>query len=418
MLKVPKGIPKEDRAEYRRFFFHSDIAQSRVVLALLTIAIAAFGLSDYLLLGLSFQFYLVEIFRILLVVYSIIVILKLKKRKTFRSYDSTLFLYLLAFVAFSLFVNTSRPEGFTVQVVILGMSVFAFYLALPTRFLNQFILSSFYTVGEAILLFYIMPRVDMPQFIPILSTLVFANLIAALASWQFNYYRWLVFKDLSRLRKSERFVVIGQTVGMVGHDIRNPLQAITNDLFLVEDELKRNPSCKSEDIAESIDSINENIGYINKIVSDLQDYTGKLTLNITSVHIRSVFLSLLDHIPKTIKTEIIAEDFTLKTDGTYLKRILSNLVMNAVQAMPNGGQLMLEAKAVGNKAMISVMDTGVGIPTEAKPNLFTPLFTTKAKGQGLGLAVVKRLVMVLHGTITFESEVGKGTKFIIELPIE
>lgn len=418
-MQVPKGIPKEDKAEYRRFFFRSDIAQSRVVLALLAIAVAAFGLSDYLLLGLSFQFYLVEILRFLLVIYSILVILTIKKRKSFHSYDSTLFLYLIAFIAFSLFVNTSRPEGFAVQAVILGMSVFVIYLALPTRFLYQFILSSFYTVGESILLFFILPTLDQPQFIPILSTVLFANMIAALASWEFNYYRWLVFKDLSRLRKSERFAVIGQTAGMVGHDIRNPLQAITNDLFLVQDELKRNPSCKNEDIAGSINSINENIGYINKIVSDLQDYTGKLTLNITTVKIKSTFLSLLDNIPKTIKTHVVVEqDFSLKTDATYLKRILSNLIMNAIQAMPNGGELTLEAKTSGNKVVINVMDTGIGIPSEVRSDLFTPLFTTKAKGQGLGLAVVKRLVVALNGRITFESKEGKGTRFIIELPIE
>lgn len=419
MFRVPKGIPKEDKAEYRRFFFSSDIAQSKVVLALLAIAIAAFGVSDYVLLGLSLQFYLVEILRFLLVIYSIIIILTLKNRKSFHSYDSTLFLYLLTFVAFSLFVNTSRPEGFAVQAVILGISVFVIYLALPTRFLNQFILSSVYTVGESILLFFIMPTLDQPQFIPILSTLLFANMIAALATWEFNYYRWLVFKDLSRLRKSERFAVIGQTAGMVGHDIRNPLQAITNDLFLVQKELNRNVSCKSEDIAESISSINENIGYINKIVSDLQDYTGKLTLNITKVKIKSVFLGMLDNIPKTIKTKVVVdEDSALKTDATYLKRVFSNLIINAIQAMPNGGELMLEAKTFDNKAVISVKDTGLGIPSEVRSNLFTPLFTTKAKGQGLGLAVVKRLVVALNGTITFESKEGKGTTFIIELPLE
>jgi signal transduction histidine kinase len=264
-----------------------------------------------------------------------------------------------------------------------------------------------------------MPTLDQPQFIPILSTLLFANMIAALATWEFNYYRWLVFKDLSRLRKSERFAVIGQIAGMVGHDIRNPLQAITNDLFLVQKELNRNVSCKSEDIAESISSINENIGYINKIVSDLQDYTGKLTLNITKVKIKSVFLGMLDNIPKTIKTKVVVdEDSALKTDATYLKRVFSNLIINAIQAMPNGGELMLEAKTFDNKAIISVKDTGLGIPSEVRSNLFTPLFTTKAKGQGLGLAVVKRLVVALNGTITFESKEGKGTTFIIELPLE
>ena len=84
--------------------------------------------------------------------------------------------------------------------------------------------------------------------------------------------------------------------------------------------------------------------------------------------------------------------------------------------MPKGGKLSLSASAVGNKVSISVEDTGMGIPEEIKHKLFVPMVTTKSKGQGLGLAVVKRLVEALNGTITFYSEKEKGTKFVIDLP--
>jgi two-component system, NtrC family, nitrogen regulation sensor histidine kinase NtrY len=107
------------------------------------------------------------------------------------------------------------------------------------------------------------------------------------------------------------------------------------------------------------------------------------------------------------------------TDPMILKRILLNLASNAIQAMQEGGKLTI--RACQNKEEkyidISVEDTGVGIPEDIKPNIFTPLFTTKAKGQGFGLAVVKRLVEGLNGTVRFESEVGKGTKFIVNLPV-
>ena len=86
--------------------------------------------------------------------------------------------------------------------------------------------------------------------------------------------------------------------------------------------------------------------------------------------------------------------------------------------MPNGGKLTIKVLSNKDRTIISVKDTGVGIPEEAKPNLFKPLFTTKSKGQGLGLAVVKRLTEALGGTVTFESQEGKGAKFIIELPLE
>ncbi len=101
-----------------------------------------------------------------------------------------------------------------------------------------------------------------------------------------------------------------------------------------------------------------------------------------------------------------------------IKRILGNLVTNAVQAMPHGGSLTLKAKKGANKIIISVQDTGQGIPPEVKKNIFAPLFTTKSKGQGFGLAVVKRLAEALNGKITFESETGKGTKFILQLPLK
>lgn len=99
-----------------------------------------------------------------------------------------------------------------------------------------------------------------------------------------------------------------------------------------------------------------------------------------------------------------------------LQRILSNLVSNAVQAMPSGGKLTLFAYEEAGSTVIVVQDNGVGIPEEVKSKLFAPLFTTKAKGQGFGLAVVKRLTEAMSGTVTYESAQNKGTKFIIRLP--
>jgi signal transduction histidine kinase len=107
---------------------------------------------------------------------------------------------------------------------------------------------------------------------------------------------------------------------------------------------------------------------------------------------------------------------TMMADSAYIKRIIGNLVSNAVQAMPNGGKLTLCACREAGDIVITVEDTGVGISEEAKPKLFLPLFTTKAKGQGFGLSVVKRLTEALNGTITFESQEGKGTKFALRFP--
>ena len=103
-------------------------------------------------------------------------------------------------------------------------------------------------------------------------------------------------------------------------------------------------------------------------------------------------------------------------DPALMKRILSNLVTNAVQAMPNGGKLEVKACRDAGKFVITVSDTGIGIPEDIKSKMFTPLFTTKSKGQGFGLPVVKRMTESLGGTVSFKSEEGKGTEFIFVSP--
>ena len=122
--------------------------------------------------------------------------------------------------------------------------------------------------------------------------------------------------------------------------------------------------------------------------------------------------------PKNVKVTVNVEPAVAKivADSTFINRIMYNLVNNAVQAMPKGGKLTIQAYKEANDIVIAVKDTGVGIPDKAKSKLFTPLFTTKSKGQGFGLAVIKRMTEALGGTVSFESEEGKGTTFTLNLP--
>jgi two-component system cell cycle sensor histidine kinase/response regulator CckA len=237
-----------------------------------------------------------------------------------------------------------------------------------------------------------------------------------------NNLESLIKERTEKLKGAERLAAIGATAGMVGHDIRNPLQAITGDLFLAREELKVMPqSVGKQAMEESLDSIEENIVYINKIVSDLQDYTRPLKPEVERVNIKDLIqttITLVD-LPDNIQVDLLADQkFIFNADPAFLRRTLTNLIVNAVQAMPNGGKLTIGAQHKANTAVICVKDTGVGIPEEIKHNLFTPLFTTKAKGQGLGLAVVKRLVDAMNGLIVFESQIGKGTTFTVTLPLK
>jgi two-component system CheB/CheR fusion protein len=232
---------------------------------------------------------------------------------------------------------------------------------------------------------------------------------------------WQVKDQAGKLVDAETLAAIGKTAGMVGHDIRNPLQAIASDVYLAKADLAEVPEGKAkEGIKESLDGVEKNVEYINKIVQDLQDYAKPNVPVAKETDLEALCQAVLF---KNGVPENIAADYNVNsnvkriiTDESMLQRILSNLVNNAVQAMPNGGKLTLSAQEEAGNTVIEVKDSGVGIPENIKPKLFTPLFTTKAKGQGFGLAVVKRLTQALGGTVTFESEVGNGTKFIIRLP--
>ncbi len=224
-----------------------------------------------------------------------------------------------------------------------------------------------------------------------------------------------------KLKDSERLAAIGATAGMVGHDIRNPLQSIISDVYLAKTELaSMDESDEKKLVLESLKEIEKNIDYINKIVADLQDFARPLRPNVEESDIKLIIDDLLKKniVPENVKVSVIVEKDARKvvTDTTYINRILYNLVNNGVQAMPKGGELTLCVFKDSNDVIISVKDTGVGIPEAIRGKLFSPMFTTKAKGQGFGLVVIKRMTESLGGTVTFESQEGKGTTFIIRFP--
>ena len=237
-----------------------------------------------------------------------------------------------------------------------------------------------------------------------------------------NQMEQLAEERARELQDKERLAAIGATAGMVGHDIRNPLQAIVSELFLARQVLDEAPTNNnSKEVLESINLIQEQVEYINKIIVDLQDFARPLKPEYAIVNLPDLLVSVFDAItlPDEIKLKVdVKGKLILKTDPTFIRRAITNLVNNAIQAMPDGGELGLTVQKKEDCVIITVSDTGHGIPEHVKANLFKPLMTTKSKGQGLGLAVVKRLIEALNGKVTFESEGGKGTKFIIELPTQ
>jgi len=230
----------------------------------------------------------------------------------------------------------------------------------------------------------------------------------------------LVDERTKELKDKERLAAIGETAGMIGHDIRNPLQAIINELFIARQSMANFPSQNTKETLESINLIQEQTDYISKIVSDLQDYARPLKPEYETVKLSDLITSVFQtiNIPERITIVVDIKEFPeIKTDPTFIKRVLTNLTNNAIQSMPKGGKLTLAAYKNELEIVIKVSDTGKGIPKDVQPRIFTPLVTTKSKGQGLGLAVVKRLVEALNGKVYFETQEGKGTTFIVTLPI-
>jgi len=210
---------------------------------------------------------------------------------------------------------------------------------------------------------------------------------------------------------------------MIGHDIRNPLQSIIGEVYLAKEELNSLQECPvKQSLTESVHCIEEQVTYINKIVTDLQDYAKPLTPTFQEVQLEDAIKDVLENLdsPSNIKVSYTVEKPfpSLIADASFIKRILTNLALNGIQAMQeSGGELTINAFPRSKTAIIAVSDTGVGIPEEVVSKIFKPLFTTKSKGQGFGLAVVKKLVEALNGDVSFETKTGKGTTFILEIPL-
>jgi PAS domain S-box-containing protein len=194
-----------------------------------------------------------------------------------------------------------------------------------------------------------------------------------------NRMEELANERAERLKDAERLAAIGQTAGMVGHDIRNPLQAISGNVYLVKCELEALRDGKvKECIVESLEEIEENLAYIDKIVWDLQDYARPIVPEIKKLSLDAVVGEVLQNkVLPSIKTQINVEDEArlIAADHYMLTRILENLVINAVQAMPNGGTLGIRAYRDSPTIVICVQDTGNGIRLVLKARRARELFS-------------------------------------------
>jgi len=222
-----------------------------------------------------------------------------------------------------------------------------------------------------------------------------------------------------RLIKSERLAAVGELATMVGHDLRNPLQSINNATYYLSNELLRLPV--SQKAIEMLQVINDSVDYADKIIRDLQDFSSTKKSIVKKTNINTIVKETLSQVetPKNIELITKLGRFPrIEADKNQIKRAFLNLAVNGIQAMENGGRLKVSTKKTRDFVEVSFEDTGIGLPKEKMKKLFTPFFTTKAKGLGMGLAICKKFVESHGGSIEVESEEGKGSTFTVKLPIQ
>jgi PAS domain S-box-containing protein len=225
-----------------------------------------------------------------------------------------------------------------------------------------------------------------------------------------------------KLLRQEKLAVLGQMASSVGHELRNPLAVLNSSVYY----LKMIQPDAAPKVREYLDVIQQEVRNSEKIITDLLDFARIKSVESEAVSVSDLIRQTLERFPAPPSVEVILDlpDNLPRVyvDSRQMIQVLGNLTVNACQAMltagaKDGGQLTLSTRAQDDMMMITVQDTGVGISPENMKKLFEPLFTTKTKGIGLGLAVSRKLVEANGGRIEVESEAGKGSSFHVYLPI-
>lgn len=245
-------------------------------------------------------------------------------------------------------------------------------------------------------------------------TTTFNEMIAGLKSKQ----------DLEeKLNQAERAAVIGRLTQSVAHEIRNPLNVINLSIDHVTTKFAPQDETRRKQLNRILTSIKDEVARLKNMVNDLLNYGRPAQLSVETIDMRKLMdetLALVRPQADEQGVEVNIEEggslAQVKGDPERLKSCLSNIAINALQAMPAGGRLSARVARADGMVEVSISDTGVGISEEALGKIFEPYFSTKRTGFGLGLALTKKIIEEHQGAIDVESEVNRGTTFTVKLP--
>jgi len=218
------------------------------------------------------------------------------------------------------------------------------------------------------------------------------------------------------LNRQENMAAIGQLAATVGHELRNPLAVVTNVLYLMKVGSKADAN---DPIRRHIATAEREISAATRIVSDLLDYAAGRGPILAPVEVCDLVAEALSVVPPPDGVQVVqrGEPQVVDVDRDQIRQALLNLITNAYDAMPDGGVLTVSTISEPGSAQITVTDTGMGMDEETRDGIFTPFFTKKARGIGLGLAVTKRVVEAHGGTIAVRSMPAAGSSFTLTLPV-
>jgi signal transduction histidine kinase len=226
-----------------------------------------------------------------------------------------------------------------------------------------------------------------------------------------------------RLREAEHLSAVGQLARGIAHEIRNPLNFISLSIDHIKTKYLPRDSAQADGFVTLVESMKEEIHRLDRLVRDFLDYGKPLKMDLQPVETQELLADVVEIVKAKAESDHIQiiERYgalpRLRMDVELMKSCLFNVVTNAFQAMPVGGTLSLTTEEQGDRFVLRVSDTGVGVSKENLTRLFEPFFTTKSQGLGLGLAMTKRVIEEHGGKIEFSSIEGQGSEVTISLPL-
>ena len=227
----------------------------------------------------------------------------------------------------------------------------------------------------------------------------------------------------AEISRQERLSELGNLAATVAHEIRNPLNSVSMGLQRLKAEFT--PTQDADDYARFLKLMQEEVHRLNSIVEQFLSLARPLQLNREEIAVAPYLNELAALITAEANSSRVNVDLKvpgdlppLHADRNYLKQLLLNLVLNGIQAMPQGGTLSIAARAIKDRLELTVADQGAGIKPAVMKKIFEPYFTTKSNGSGLGLSIARRIAEAHGGAITVESEASRGSRFHVLLPFQ